>query len=97
MPLDSPIPLQTDTLSTLPGGGIRTITAMVVINDQLTPVQMQVVCIADANGMIMDANHDAAWQEEMLTEMRELRRLVAMFLGVYQPIPETLSQYNASR
>jgi hypothetical protein len=72
-----PVPLQTDTVSTLPGGGIRTITARVVVNGQLQDVQMQVVAIADANGVLFDANEDRQIQIAILQEIRDLKRIMA--------------------
>jgi hypothetical protein len=52
--IEQGVPLQTDQLSTVPGGSIRTVTVTVPINGVPTPVQMQVIAIADANGVIAD-------------------------------------------
>lgn len=97
MALDSGVTLQTDTLAPVPGGPVRTVLATVLINGVPTQVQMQAVVLCDASGAVQDFQHEMAWQDEMLAEMREIRRLIALFMGVYQPIPETINVYDASR
>ena len=68
--------------------GSRTITVTTFVDGVPTPVQMQVVALSDANGIIIDPSPDRMWQRELLAEMRILRQLVAQFLGVYSPAPE---------
>jgi hypothetical protein len=81
MPNESPVPLQADTLSQLPGGGVRTIVAVVMVNGVPTPVQMQVVTVADQNGVLLDAPRDDVLRE-MSNDLKDIRKLVAMLLGV---------------
>ena len=85
----SPIPLQTDTLSTLPGGGVRTLTVTVMVNGVPTPVLMQVVAIADAAGTVQG---DLATEETLhgiFDELRAIRDLLAIIAQV--PVLETSS------
>lgn len=79
---DNAVPLQTDTLSAVPGGGVRTITATVMLNGVATPVQMQVIALADGGGNIIDdfSNYNFAIQN--LNELREIRKLLCQILGV---------------
>jgi hypothetical protein len=77
-----PVPLQTDTITTAPGGGIRTITATVMINGIPTQVQMQVVALADPNGVLVDDHTAAHIQFATLRELREIKRLLALMAGV---------------
>ena len=81
-PRETPVPLQADTITTLPGGGIRTVVATVLVNGIPTPVQMQVVSLADADGVILDDFPAYNKSREILIELREIRRLIALALGV---------------
>jgi uncharacterized membrane-anchored protein len=47
------VPIQTDQLTTVPGGPIRTVTVTVMVNGVATPMQMQVIAIADENGVLI--------------------------------------------
>lgn len=89
MPQDQSIPLQTDTLSTVPGGGVRTIGLSVPIAGAATPVQQQVVSIADASGAILDQQAEQLWRAQVIDELREIRKLIALFMGIYVPLPES--------
>lgn len=80
MPPESPVPLQADTLSQLPGGGVRTVVAVVLVNGVPTPVQMQVVTIADANGVLLDAPKDDLLRE-ICNHLKDLKQLVANVTG----------------
>jgi hypothetical protein len=78
---EQPVPLQQDTLTQLPGGGIRTITGMVMINDVPTQVQMQVVTIADPSGALLGDRGDDV-QIAILGELREIRRVLSHMAGI---------------
>ena len=79
---ESPIPLQSDTLNTLPGGGVRTITTQVLINGVPTVCQMQVVVLADKDGAIQG---DLATDDSLsaiLTELQAIKGLLGILAGV---------------
>lgn len=78
---ETPIQLQSDTLSNLPGGGVRTLTVNAIINGQPAAVQMQVVSIADANGVVMDLSNYDPWSD-VLHELKDIRRLLAYWMGI---------------
>jgi hypothetical protein len=83
MAQEGQINLQADTLSTVPGGAMRTIIATMMVNGVLTPVQMQVVSLSDANGAILDGFQVYSTQlEDLRSEMRAIRVLLATWLGV---------------
>ena len=83
MAQEQAINLQADTLSTVPGGGIRTITVQMVVNGVQTPVQMQVVSMSDANGAILDGFQVYSQQlNDLRAEMRAIRLLLATWMGV---------------
>lgn len=91
-----PVALQTETSAPLPGAGVRTIVATVMVGGVPTPVQMQVVSLSDGLGNIIDSFADYNWQKAMLFELREIRTLVSEALGVFPIIPEMASSdHNA--
>ena len=79
---EQPVPLQQDTLSTLPGGGIRTITATVMINDVPTQVQMQVVALADPSGALLAGSTNLDVLAAILDELREIKSALRLQAGV---------------
>lgn len=82
MAQEQPVPLQTDTVSNLPGGGVRTVVATVLVNGVPTPVQMQVVAIADEDGVIFDSTPNPTLQD-IADSLRDIRRLLGLWLGVH--------------
>jgi hypothetical protein len=82
------VSLQTDTLSQVPGGPARTIIATVMIGGVPTPVQMQVVTLADGNGNVIDDFAQYENDIQIVSELREIRKLLAMFMGVPVVAPE---------
>lgn len=86
---DQGIALQTDTLSPVAGGPVRTLSLMVPVNGVMTQVQAQVVMISDSTGNIIDgwAQYDQ-WRA-LLTELREIRTILAIANGmpaIFQPL-----------
>ena len=79
-----PIPLQTDVLTTLPGGGVRTLTAIVGINGVPTSVQMQVVSIAGPNGELIDTFVPVMQLNDILNVMRDIKKLLLMQQSLLQ-------------
>lgn len=77
MPNEQPIPLQVDNVSTLPGGGVRTLVATVLVAGVPTQVSMQVVVLADANGAMVDPRESPAWAVALLAELRAIKQLLA--------------------
>lgn len=84
---DQQIQLQSDTIAPIPGGGIRMATATVMIGGMPTQVQMQVVTLADGTGVLVGIPDNTAWQRAVLSELHEMRKLMAMFMGI--PILDT--------
>lgn len=78
------IPLQSDQLSLVAGGPIRTIIATIPINGIPTQVQMQVVAIANADGIFEDQQNPYInqIQFEILTTLKDIRRIVAQLAGI---------------
>jgi hypothetical protein len=77
------VALQQDTLTNVSGGPIRTITAVVPINGVPTQVQMQVISIADANGVIVGAAPDnTQLLLDTLAVMKDVRTLLSAWLGL---------------
>lgn len=75
MATEAPIGVQADTLTT--AGQIRTITAYVSVGGVLTPVQMQVVVMADATGAPLQEWADILRPIHcILSELREMRMLL---------------------
>lgn len=72
------VPLQSDQLSTVPGGSIRTVTVTIPVNGVPTPVQMQVVSIADENGVILGQPYDPrASLGDMVNILKDIRVMVS--------------------
>lgn len=90
---EQPVPLQTDTITQLPGAGVRTIIAQVLVNGVPTPVQMQVVAISDANGIIIDNFAQVSLLQAIVSELQQLRTIIATAYG----FPTfSLATFNAS-
>lgn len=90
------IQLQTDQITNIPGGGVRTITANVPVGQSdvaspLAQVQQQVVSIADKTGAILDGlqtNGDHIFQ--IMLELRAIRTILAQAYGlpaIFEPLP----------
>lgn len=77
-----PVQLQTDTIGTAPGGGIRTITATVMVNGVPTQVQMQVVAIADPAGVLIDDFATYNIQMQTLATLRRIEQLLSFQNGL---------------
>lgn len=73
---EQPVQLQTDTLSNLPGGGVRTITATILVNGVPTSVQMQVVSVADEFGRLLVPDYDAT--SKIVMELRRIQELLCI-------------------
>lgn len=79
---EQPIPLQTDTVSALPGGGVRTVNTVVSVNGVPTVVQMQVICLADPfTGQLFDLTDFFRVQHQILTEIHAIREELALLIG----------------
>ena len=76
------VPLQTDTLTPIVGGGPRTVPVSVTVDGVSTQMLMQVVCIADPAGNIYDQLYDPKTHIAILNELRQIRVLLAEMLGV---------------
>ena len=85
------VALQTDQLQPVPGGGVRTVTVMVPINGVPTPMQMQVVCIADANGVIADAPY---LPREVVSDIINVLKDIRVMLAKLSDTPFTDSQLS---
>ena len=46
-----------------------------------TVVDMQVVCIADESGTLLSLSADAEWQQNVLAELRGIRRGIEQLIG----------------
>ena len=95
MPLpESPVGLQSDNVA--PAGAVRTISALVLVNGVVTPVQMQVVVPADGTGSLLQewgALTDP--MQAVRSELREIRILLARQLG--DPvIPDSLPPFDST-
>lgn len=82
MAIESGVSLQADSLSTVPGGPVRFIQMSMPISGQQTLVQAQVVAVTDANGVVLDWNGYSTQMNDILDELRELRKLIALWMGV---------------
>ena len=78
---EQPVPLQTDTITQLPGAGVRTIIAQVMVNGVPTPVQMQVTSIADANGVILDNFAQQDLLNGIILELQGIRNVLCTAYG----------------
>jgi hypothetical protein len=87
---ESPIALQADTLSTLPIG-VRTVVVKVPVNGVLTDMQVQVVAICDSAGNVLDSFTDRDIMADVCRELRGIRKLLAMQMGVPHATFEPLS------
>jgi hypothetical protein len=75
--------LQQDTLSNVSGGPIRTITAVTPINGVPTQVQMQVIAVADGNGVILGSQPDYTdLLRDNLAVLKDVRTLLSAWLGL---------------
>lgn len=70
------------------GPGVRTVAVTTLIDGVPTVVQMQVLCIADEGGNIICDFASYNMQVAMLTELRAIRRLDAMRIGIFEATPE---------
>lgn len=76
---EQPVPLQVDTITAAPGGGIRAITALVMLNGVPTQVQMQVIAMADATGRTLaDLGTLTDPFEAVIDELKSIKRLLAV-------------------
>jgi hypothetical protein len=84
MAVEQSIPLQTDTVSTLPGGGVRTVLATVLIGGVPTTVQMQVVSLADESGRLIDLRDLSALArlDELCSTLRRCETILAHVAGL---------------
>jgi hypothetical protein len=92
------VQLQADTLAAT-GSPVRMIGSGVTVTVNGVPVQtaQQVVSVADANGAIIDKFFDNSTSQDILIELREMRKLLCLFMGVpytSPALPET-DQQNA--
>jgi hypothetical protein len=62
-------------------GSVRTVQATVLVAGVPTNVEMQVVALADSNGVPIDDVVGASYQLAMLRELREIRTLLAAQQG----------------
>lgn len=91
MAIEQPVGLQADTLST--PASVRMITAYVVVNGLLTPVQMQVIALADSTGAILsDLNDLTDPTLDVLAELREIRILISKLSGEL-PLVESINTH----
>ena len=79
---EQPIGLQADTLST--PASVRMVTAYVIVNGMLTPVQMQVVTISDGAGKILDFDQVTDPMLLVLAELQQMRSLLHVIAQVPQ-------------
>jgi hypothetical protein len=85
---EQPVPLQSDTITPQPGGGVRAVTAYVLINGVPTPVQMQVIAVADAQGRVLNNLPDMYDPfEAVVSELRAIKQLLGQIAQV--PIFDT--------
>lgn len=70
------------------GAGVRTISAVTLINGIPTTVQMQVMALADESGNVIRDFASYNLQIAQLAELRAIRKLLAQAQGVFDPIPE---------
>src|SRR5207244_919975 len=77
MPVEQPIPLQSDVVSS--GPNIRTITVTLLVNGVPTPVVMQVMSVADADGRLFDQQTFGRpdMQVKILMELKSIRKLLS--------------------
>lgn len=85
------VPLQTDQLSTVPGGAIRTVTVTVPINGVPTPVQMQVISIADENGVIFGQPYEP---RQLLGDIANTLRDIRVMVSKLSEMPFVDNQEN---
>ena len=85
------VPLQTDTLSNVPGGAIRTITVTTLVNGVQTPVQMQVVCLADPNGVLLEAREILL---PVLVDISEILKDIRVMMSKLSDMPFTDDEFN---
>lgn len=77
------IGLQSDTLSPVAGGPIRTMLVTTLINGVPTQVQMQVVAIADERGVPFEPPLQAGtYDKNIYSCLRDIRSLLSFFTGV---------------
>jgi hypothetical protein len=87
---ETPIPLLAPG-ATQPAGSARSITVMLNIPGLgLVPAQMQVVTMAGADGVTIDPSPDQAWQRAVLLELRSMRQMMAVYLGLATVIPNDI-------
>ena len=78
---DTQIPLQSDTLSTVPGGGVRTATVTVNIAGVPTQVQMQVVSLATPDGTVVDQFIALQTNVDILNVLRDIKSILLKTSG----------------
>lgn len=86
--IDSGVSLQADTLSTVPGGPIRTAGVFITVGGLQTQVQQQVVTLADKNGVLVGDQFEpllasiADSQLRTLVLLADLRTMLGFFTGM---------------
>ena len=97
VPNDSPIGLQTDTITAAPAG-VRAVSAIVMINGVATPVLMQVVSLSDSSGVVLS---DLAKLydpfEGVIAELRAMKRLLCTIAQVPEMSDEIEDPVNPKR
>jgi len=78
------VQLQSDQLSNVPGGAIRTVTVTIPINGVPTPVQMQVVAIADENGNIAPVPYEP---RQLLGDIANILRDIRVMVSKLSDMP----------
>ena len=90
MAQEQQVGLQQDALTTAPMG-VRTVVVTTMINGVPTPVQMQVVSIADSNGVLLEQQSFHV-DRKILEELQQIRRMLCQLLGVLPMEDDDLSR-----
>ena len=87
--IEAGVPVQADTLSTVPGGPIRTLTVTVPVNGVPTQVQMQVIAIADENGVILGQPDEP---RQLLGDIANILKDIRVMVSKLSEMPFTDNQ-----
>lgn len=87
---EAPVPVQTDTLTTNPVP-VRMLTVNAVTNGVATPVQMQVISIADQHGVIFEAPYDPS---PLLLDIVNILKDIRVMMSKLADMPFTDNQEN---
>ena len=74
--VEQPVAIQSDTLTTSPVP-VRMVTVNAIIGGVATPVQMQVVSVADSNGVLLDLAADDSTARHTVMILKDIRIMLS--------------------